>query len=275
VVKFLVSGAALAVLSAGLAHAAARPAVAPWVIQPADAACHVELELKGRSGAVVPVTLVSDGERLVLRFAKDDLPERAFLPVRVDRKPFSNIMRRTAEPAIGEITLSEDTQAALRKGATFSIAWLAEEPVSVALGGSDQGVPDLKTCGAQVAGEARARAAAEQAAAERAQAEAREKALAEAQLKAARAQAAAAEAERDRQAQAAAREQALAQQARAEAAERQRLALQAQEEEDYQAQRQRAYDEARRRYQMEQEALPPAPQPYYPPPPAAYRWGRY
>lgn len=272
--RFLVSGAALAALSAGAVQAAARPAVAPWVILPADAACRVELELKGRSGAVAPVTLVSDGERLVLRFAKDELPERAFLPIRVDQKPYSNIMRRTAEPAVGEIVLSDETQAALRRGATLSVAWLADEPVSAALGGSEHGVPDLKTCGAQVAGEARARLSAEQAAAERAQAEAREQALADAQLKAAQAQQAVAEAERERLARAAERERAQAEQARYETAERQRIAYQAQQEQAYEEQRRQAYEDAQRRYQMEQQALPPAPQPYYPPPPV-YRWRRY
>lgn len=267
--KSVLAGVGLVALVAGSAQAAPRSLAAPWVITPADSVCRTELELTGRAGATAPVTLASDGERIVLRFAKEELPERAFLPIRIDQKPYSNIMRRGPDGA-GEITLSETTEAALRKGATLSIAWLMDEPVSAALAGSEQGVPDLKTCGAQVAGEARARWAAEADAKARAETDARAQAIADAQLQAAQAQTAAADAERQRQ-------EADAQRLRAQAD-----AADAQADRDRQAAAyaagQRAYQEAQRyqegpRYEEEpQPALPPQPIPYRPgPPPWAYR----
>ena len=274
--SILVGAAVAAALSAGGAQAAGRSAT-PWVISPIDGACKADLELTGRSGGTVPVVLTSDGAAITLRFAKEELPEQAFLPIRVDQKPYSNIMRRAPDGS-GELTLSDATQAALRKGGTLSIAWLSEEPVSAALGGSENGVPDLKTCGAQVAGEAHARAAAEAEARARAESDARARAIAEAQVEAARAQHAVAEAEARRH------------DAEADAAlEQQRLArIQAQREQAYQdAQRQRAAYEAQRdqgypAYQQPYQAPPqyyppqPAPQPsYYWPPTPRYAYRRY
>jgi hypothetical protein len=286
------AGAACAALAAsGLAasgaQAAGRLAYAPWVITPEGAACRTDLELAGHSGGTAPVVLTSDGERLVMRFAKAELPERAFLPIRVDQKPYSNLMQRAADGS-GEITLSDATQAAMRKGARLTIAWLSNEPVSTPLAGSEQGLPDLKTCGAQVAGEARERAAAEAAEKARAETEARAQAIAEAQVQAARAQQAAADAERARHSAEALRQQAeaAAAQAQARAADEQARAAAYQQSQPsyapaypitqeayYQQQRQRAYEEARRRYGYEDEgdeALPAQPIPYSPPPPP--RW---
>jgi hypothetical protein len=255
--KIVIPAAVAAIgLAAGAAHAAApRAPAAPWVVSPAEAGCRTELELTGRSGAVTPVTLTSDGQIVSLRFAKPDLPERAFLPIRVDRARFSNLMLRGSDGTSGELVLSEETEAALRKGATLDVAWLADEPLSVSLAGSEQGLADLRVCGAQAALQARARQAAETEAKARADQEARERAVAEAQVEAARAQAAAADAERQRV-------QAEADRARREEeAERQRLYAE--------AQRQRAYEAAERRRAWEDEQAAyyrPQPQPYYPPP---------
>ena len=233
--------------------AAAFPPVA-WMISPADGVCRTDLELAGRSGAVSPVQLVSDGERLSLRFARDNLPEQAFLAVRIDQKRFSNLMTRTADPAVGEMTLSPETEAALRKGASLDIAWLAAEPVGASLAGSEQGVADLKTCGVQAASRARAEQAARAAEAQRAADEAHRRAVAEAELQAARAQAQAAEAERQRLVDEAERRREL------EDARRQQAA--------YEAQRQ-AFEEAERRraWELEQDAYRPAPPPW--------AWRRY
>ncbi|WP_334165258.1 hypothetical protein [Phenylobacterium sp.] len=232
---------------------AAFPSVA-WVVSPAEGLCRTDLELAGRSGAVSPVQLVSDGERLSLRFARDGLPEQAFLAVRIDQKRFSNLMTRTADPAVGEMTLSAETEAALRKGSSLDIAWLAAEPVGVSLAGSEQGVADLRTCGAQAASRARARQAAQAAEAQRAADEAHRRAVAEAELQAARAQAEAAEAERRRLVDEAERRREL------EDARRQQAA--------YEAQRQ-AFEEAERRraWELEQDAYRPAPPPW--------AWRRY
>lgn len=294
------AGAACAVLAASAAQAAghaapARASAAPWIITPQGAACRTDLELTGRSGATAPAVLTSDGERLVLKFAKSELPERAFLPIRVDQKPYSNLMQRAADGS-GELTLSDATQAAMRKGSTLSIAWLAEEPVSAPLGGSESGLPDLKTCGAQVAGEARERAAAELAEKARAEAEARAQAIADAQLQAAHAQQAAADAERARHSAEALRQQAEAEaaQAQARAADQQARAVAYQQSQPayqpaypitqdayQQQQRQRAYEEARRRYgysdeEGDDEALPAQPIPYSaPPPPPRWVYRRY
>jgi hypothetical protein len=256
-------GAAFAALTASGAQAAPStpaPAMA-WVIQPADAACRTELELTGKSGAILPVTLLSDGERTVLRFPKADLPERAFLPIRVDQKPYSNLMLRAEDPSVGELVLSSETLAALRKGATLQVAWLSDEPVGASLAGSDQAIPDLVTCGAQAAALERTRRAAESEA--RAAAEAREQALANAQLEAVRAQQAAAEAERQRVLEAAERERAE------QDAERQRVAYEdaRRQRAEAEAERQRAYEDALRRYGYDDpRAVAPAPQPWPPEP---------
>lgn len=291
--KLAWAGAACAVLAAGAAQAAGRSAALPWVITPQGAACRTDLELTGRSGATAPVVLTYDGERLVMKFAKAELPERAFLPIRVDQKPYSNLMQRAADGS-GELTLSDATEAAMRKGSTLSIAWLSNEPVSAPLAGSENGLPDLKTCGAQVAGEARERAAAELAEKARAEAEARAQAIAEAQLQAAHAQQAAADAERARHSAEALRLQAeaAAAKAQARAADQQARAVAYQQSQPsyqpaypitqdayYQQQRQRAYEEARRRYgyadDEADEALPAQPIPYSPPPPPRWVYRRY
>jgi hypothetical protein len=231
-----------------------------WTIAPQDGGCRVELELAGRSGAIAPVTLSSDGSVLALRFAKPDLPSRAFLPIRVDRQRFSNLMLRTGD-GVGELVLSEETVAALRKGSTLDIAWLADEPVGAPLAGSEQALADLRTCGAQAAAQQRSRVAEAQASRERAEAQARAKAVTDAQLAAARAQAAAAEAQRRRV-------EAEADRLRqAEAVERQRAAY-------AESERRRAYEESPRglTYEDEEEDerwLPPPPRPLWPPQP---RW---
>jgi murein DD-endopeptidase MepM/ murein hydrolase activator NlpD len=248
-----------ALLSALLASPAlAALPTAAWVISPADGACRTDLELAGRSGAVSPVQLISDGQRLVLRFARENLPEQAFLAVRIDQKRFSNLMTRTSDPAVGELTLSPETEAALRKGSTLDVAWLAAEPVGGSLAGSEQGVSDLRACGLQAA--ARAQAARETAAAEarRTEEEAHRRAVAEAELQAARAQAGAAEAERQRLA-----DEAAARQAEQDA-RRQQAAYDAQRE----AYERQAIEEAARRRAWEAEQADiyrPAP------PPWAYR----
>ncbi|MGA0605383.1 hypothetical protein ACO2Q0_05220 [Phenylobacterium sp. VNQ135] len=261
--------AALAAATSAAAHAAgpSRPAGLPWVVQPADAACRTELELVARSGAVTPVTLTSDGQIVSLTFAKPDLPERAFLPIRVDRNRYSNLMLRRADGVTGELVLSEETEAAMRKGATLDIAWLGEEPVSTTLAGSEQGLTDLRVCGAQIASQARARATAEAEARARAEEDARKQAVVQAQLEAARAQTAAAEAQRQRVKEEAERQR------RQEAQERERAYAEA---------RQREYDyaEARRRQTWEDEqdeyARPPL-QPRYPiyPQPQPYPYRRW
>lgn len=204
-IKTIVLGAVTAAALAGTAGAApsaAAPAFAPaglsWLVTPTEDACRADLDMTGHSGAVTPVTFVSDGERLALRFTKEDLPQTAFLPIRIDQKPFSNLMQRTADPKVGELILSPETQAALRKGAVLHIAWLSEEPMSASLAGGWRGLPDLKTCGAQVAGQYRARLAADAEAKARTDADARAKAVADAQLEAARAQQAAADDQRQR-----------------------------------------------------------------------------
>lgn len=263
--KGFILGAAFAALSAAGAQAAPSaptPALA-WVIQPAGAACKTELELAGKSGSIVPVTLVSDGERTVLRFAKDSLPERAFLPIRSDQKPYSNLMLRTENAAVGELVLSDEAQTALRRGQALQIAWLSAEPVGASLTGSDHALPDLATCGAQAAALERSRQAAEAQARAAEAAEARERELADAKLEAVRAQQAAAEAERQRVIEVAERQR------EAEDAERQRAAY---EEErirraDAEAERQRAYEDALRRYgyQPAERVAPPAQ--YWPPAP--------
>jgi len=240
---------------------AANLAAPAWAIAPEDAACRMEFELTGRSGAIAPVALVSDGYRVALRFAKAGMPAEAFLPIRVDGKPFANLVQRAGEEGIAVMSLSDETLGAMRHGKTLQIAWLSEESVSGSLAGAGQGISDLKTCGAQVAADHRAREAELEASRARQAAEARAKAVSDEQLRAARAQTAAADAERQRVA-------ALAQRATAEAEE---LAAQAEQQRAYaDAERQRAADEQRQRavaqqYYYQDRAPPPPAYSYYRP----------
>jgi len=232
VIKVVIGGAVAAALLVGPAQAAtARPIALAWVVSPTDTGCRVDLELTGRSGGITPVSLTSDGQLVSLRFFKEDLPARAFLPIRIDRQRFSNLMLRGADGS-GELVLSEETEAAMKRGGTLGVAWLTEEPLTAPLAGSERGLQDLRVCGAQAATRHRDRAAAELAAHDRAEAEARARALNDAQLAAVQAQTAAAEAQR-RQVE--------------ETAERQRRVEAAAQERVYQEARQRAYQEERRR----------------------------
>jgi hypothetical protein len=197
VLLFLVSAAVAGPLSAGKAFGAGLEPAA-WAITPEDAACHTDLELVARSGAVAPIALISDGERVSLRFAKEGVPSQAFLPIRVDGKPYANLVQRTGDEGVAVMGLSDETLVALRHGKTLQIAWLADEAVSASLFGASQGIADLRTCGAQVVGQHRAREADLEAQRVRAEADARAQALADEQLAAARAQTATAEAERQR-----------------------------------------------------------------------------
>jgi hypothetical protein len=249
VIKSLLSGAALAVLAAGWAAAAPlAPNVAPgasaWLITPADNACHTEITLVGRSGYTTEVSLVSDGRGVDMAFAKEQAPERAFLPIRVNQKPFSNLVVRGASAQQGVMQLSDESLAALRKGGTLQIGWLADEPVSASLLGSDQGVADLRTCGAQVSAAWRERTAAQAQAKAQADADTRAQALANEQLAVVRAQRLAAEAERQRQAAEADRQRAEAAQAQAQAQAERRRADEY-EHAQYQSQYQDPYEDRR------------------------------
>jgi hypothetical protein len=203
-------------LTAPAAVAAGRGEAPAWIITPAEDNCRSDLELTGVSGAVSPVTLVSDGQGFQLLYAKTDAPERAFLPIRIDHKPYANLVVRQGEGRAA-IQLSPETVAALRKGGLLQIGWLGEEPVQAPLTGSEQGLADLKVCGAQVAARFREQQAAQREAQARADAEARARALSEEQLSAAKAQTAAAEAEARRNAAEADRLQAAADADRARA----------------------------------------------------------
>ena len=253
---------------AGSALAANLPADLPsWAIAPDEASCHTDLELTARSGAVTPVTLVSDGERVVLRFAMETVPERAFLPIRVDQKAYANLVLRGEAPGLAMMTLSEETLTALRKGKTLQIAWLSDEAAHGALAGAAQGLADLKLCGAQVSSRWRSQQQAQAADRARTESDARARAVADEQLAVVRAQRAAAEAEGRRQAAEAQRITAEAQRARAES---EALAAQAEQNRAYAEQaRQRAqmesypaqyYDD--RRYQSEDELAGPSPYAY-------------
>jgi hypothetical protein len=301
VIKSIIGGAAAAALLAGpaLSAPAAKHVANPpprstpramglaWVVTPTETGCRADLELVARSGAVTPVSLISDGQLVSLRFFKADLPARAFLPIRVDQKRYSNLMLRGPDGA-GELVLSEETEAAMRKGGTLGVAWLTEEPLQASLGGSEQGLVDLRVCGAQTATRHRDRAAAELAARDRAQADARAKAVTDAQLAAINAQTAAAEAQRRTV------EEAAERQRRADAdaaAERQRQAAledQAIQNRAYQEARRRAYDPqpypAAQPYGAQPDdeeddeprwAPPPPPRPYYPYPAPRWRYERY
>lgn len=259
-IRTIIGGAMAVALSSHTAQAAAA-ASPPWVIIPTEDGCRVDLELTGRSGAITPVSLASDGQLVSLRFFKQDLPPRAFLPIRVDQQRFSNLMLRGADGA-GELVLTEEAEAAMRRGTMLGVAWLTEEPLTAPLGGSERGLQDLRTCGAQAATLRRERTAAEAAARDRAEAAARAKALNDAQLEAIRAQTAAAEAQR-REVEA--------------AAERQRRAEAAAQERAYAEARARQYAEERRRayeargqdlYEDEEEAAArwsPPPRPAWEP----------
>jgi len=255
VIRSIIGGAIAFALLAGPAAAASSAAV--WVVTPTENGCRVDMELTGHSGGVTPISLISDGQLVSLRFFKDELPARAFLPIRIDKVRFSNLMLRGSDGS-GELVLSEETEAAMRRGASLGIAWLSEEPLSGPLAGSQQGLTDLRVCGAQTAARHRERAAAEQAAKDREEAEARARVLNEAQLAAVQAQAAAADAQR-RQV-----EEAAARQRRAEAAAQERV---------YQEARQRAYEDAQRRSyyypqpdDVEDDRWAPPPRPVWPPP---------
>lgn len=259
----MLGGAALSALFAGCAVAApVQPSSQVWVVTPADDSCHTDIDLVGRSGLGAQVTLISDGSHVELRFGKDEVPQRAFLPIRIDQKPYANLMLRMENPKQGAMTLSDETLEALRKGKSLSIAWLADEPVSAMLGGSEQGLTDLRTCGAQVSAQHRADLAAQDAAKAREEAEARAKAVADEQLAAAKAAREAALATKARETAEADRlkaEQAAldAQRQRAEAA--QEAAQRAQAEDAY-------YPYRRRAVQPPPYAqVPPGYRPYYPP----------
>jgi hypothetical protein len=274
VIKVLLVGAAAAGLlasQAAAASAARRPDAPAWVIAPGTDNCRTELEFTGVSGVAVPASLVSNGEDVDLVVAKADAPERAFLPIRIDHKPFANLMMRQADGKTAAIQLSAETLTALGKGGALQIGWLADEPVQIGLAGSEQALADLRTCGAQVAQRFRDQQAARQAVQLRADAEARAQALADEQLAVVRAQKAAAEAEAQRNTAEAERLQAAAdadrQRAQAEAeAARQRAEQQAQAD-SYPYQRARDYpDDSRDSYYA------PDPYPAYQPPNPYRRW---
>lgn len=228
------------------AQAQAANSVFTWIVTPDEDSCHTDIELLGKSNEPSSIALASDGQQLSLRFAKDELPKRAFLAIDIDKKPYSNLLTRLESPKVGVMVLSDETVAAMKRGGTLLIAWLADEPVSARLAGSDQGIADLKTCGAQVSAQHRANLAARQEAEARTAADARAKRLADEQVALVRAQ------KEEAQAQAA----KLAQETR-------------QAQADADAQRQQAYEEQRRQAaeQQRQEYLRRyyGQQPQYPP----------
>ena len=243
---------------------------AVWAITPEDAACHTDLDLTARSGAVAPIALVSDGEHVALRFAKEGVPGRAFLPIRIDGRPFSNLVQRTGEEGVAVMNLSDETLAALRHGKTLQVAWLSDEAVSASLAGAGQGIADLRTCGVQVAGQHRAREAELESQRTRAQADARAKAVADEQLAAAKAQTAAAVAERQRLAAEARRANAEADDLADQSVQRRAMLEQAQERAQERAiadqDRQRAVAVQRYYYGPPPQQQPePAPWGYYRP----------
>jgi hypothetical protein len=259
------SGACLLLLaglaSGGPAAAAALEAPA-WAITPDDGVCRTDLELVSRSGAVAPMALISDGEHVILRFAKEGAPQEAFLPIRIDQRPYSNLVQRTGEEGVQLMALSEETLAALKRGKTLQIAWLSDEAVSGSLAGAAQGITDLKTCGAQVAARKRAREAELDLQRARASADARAKAVADEQLAAAKAQTAAAEAERAR----------VAAETRKANAEAEALAAQAEQARAY------ADQDRQRQIEAERERAAYARDYYYrdrAPAPADPSWGYY
>ncbi|WP_372781912.1 hypothetical protein [Phenylobacterium sp.] len=269
--RLLGAGALLTLVGAAVAgplstNTAAAAGLEPsaWAITPEEALCHTDLELVARSGAVAPISLVSDGDRVMLRFTRESVPSQAFLPIRVDGRPFANLVRRTGDEGLAVMGLSDETLAALRHGKTLQIAWLSDEAVSASLAGAGQGIADLKTCGAEVASQHRAREAELDVQRSRAHAEARAQAVADEQLATARAQTAAAEAVRQRAAAETEQLAAQAEQQRAMAdGERQRLLAEQDRQRAIAAQQQYYYSDRGPPAQP-----PPAPwgyyRPYYP-----------
>jgi hypothetical protein len=224
VIKYLLTGVLAAAVSAGAGYAAPSPApnsVFTWIVTPDEDSCHTEIELLGKSTGPSNVSLASDGQQVMLKFAKAEMPKRAFLAIDIDKKPYSNLLTRLENPKVGVMVLSDETVAALKKGGSLLIAWLADEPVSARLTGSEQGINDLRICGAQVNAQHRANLAARQEAEARATAEARAKQLADEQVALVRAQKEAAEAQAAKLAEETREAQAQAQ-AQAQAAETQR-----------------------------------------------------
>lgn len=259
----LLAGLASGGLPSGALGAAPALEAPAWAITPDDGYCRTDLELVARSGAVAPVALISDGERVILRFAKEGAPAEAFLPIRIDQRPYANLVRRVGEEGVQQMGLSDETLGAMKRGRTLQIAWLADEAVSGSLAGAAQGIADLKTCGAQVAAQRRARDAELAVQQSRAAAEARARALADEQLAAVKAQTAAAQAERDR----------LAAETRKANAEADAAAAQAEQNRAYaqqqaDAERERAYYPGQ--YDYRDRGPPPDPyagyyRPYYAP----------
>jgi hypothetical protein len=189
-------------------HAAPAPAPAvapapappppPWVVSPNERSCNANLQLTGPSGALTQIAFVSDGGHTILMFTKDEIAEKAFLPLMIDHKPYSNLVQRLPNAKFGAMTLSDEALAALRQGKTLEIDWLASEPITMPLGAADQGLTDLNICGKQVFGQfqaAQATAANQKAHADAAM---RAKTESDARIAAAEAQKKAAEAERRR-----------------------------------------------------------------------------
>jgi hypothetical protein len=214
------------------------------------------------------VSLISDGGQIRLRFAMEEVPERAFLPIRIDQKAYANLVLRGEAPKVAVMALSDETLVAMRKGGTLQVAWLSEEPVRVSLAGAAQAISDLRTCGAQVSAQHQARLSAQEDARTRAAQDARAKAVADEQLATARAQRAAAEAQRQRLAAEASRATALAQQAQAEAQRQRAMALADQQRAELQ--RRRAY--AGYTYTYDDEDDPP---PQWIPPRPVYTYRPY
>jgi hypothetical protein len=261
----LIAGAA----SGGPTVAAAALEAPAWAISPEEGACHTDFELVSRSGAVAPVALVSDGDRVILRFAREGSPAQAFLPIRIDQKPYANLVRRTGEEGVQLMSLSDETLGAMKRGKTLQIAWLSDEAVSGSLAGAAQGIADLRTCGAQVAAQQRARDVQLEVQRSQRAAEARATALADEQLAAVKAQTEAAQAERDRVAAEARKASAEAEAVAAQTEQNRAYAEQAQErqaEADRYAQQQAYY---RNYYRSRGQPAPPDPdwgyyRPYYP-----------
>jgi hypothetical protein len=247
---------------AGPAGAASLEASA-WAVTPEEAACHADLELVARSGAVAPVSLISDGEHVFLRFTKEGVPSQAFLPIRVDQKPYANLVQRTGEEGLALMRLSDETLTALRHGKALQIAWLGDEAMSGSLAGAAQGIADLRICGAQVAGEHKLREAELETQRQRTQEEARAKALADEQLATARAQTEAAQAVKQR---AAAEAEQLAAQA-----EQQRAAAEADRERVLADQDRARAVAARQQYYYYDDRRPPPPTVASPDPYTYYR----
>lgn len=258
--KALVCGAlsAGAMAAPAMAAPAAAAPVLSWIITPDQDSCHTDIELLGRSNNPATVSLVSNGQQVLLKFTKDDMPNRAFLPIEIDRKPYSNLLTRMEDPKVATMTLSDDTLAALRKGGALLIAWLEDEPVTASLAGSQQGLTDLTTCGAQVAAQYQAQQQAKAQAEQRAEAEARARQLAQAQLAVVEAQKKAADAEARK-----ASEEARRQKAEADALQAQQQQQQQQQADaDAARQRQAQEEEQQREYQRGYYSRRPS----YPPP---------